>query len=274
LKNNRYENITLALHTGNYRSEKEKEVFEYMSNNIDELEKEYYEKYGDILSQDFAKYLFNDLGYDQLRPEGLSDYSRASWSFVNYLYEKQLIDKKGEGNNAVLITGGGTGAGKTTTALRVMEEYDYTIINDTNVFYLDRSKLQIERAIENGYQPQIIFIYRDPIDAYMNGVLKRIRKGGHLVTIENHVKIAYHVKESINVLAKEYSSGLDIFIFDNEGDIESRKEVLRISIKELNTKQYYIGELENILKYETKKLYEDGKITEEIYNGANFKATG
>jgi len=48
--NNRHEKTKLALYPGNYRSEKEKEVFEYMANNIDELETEYYEKYGDILS--------------------------------------------------------------------------------------------------------------------------------------------------------------------------------------------------------------------------------
>lgn len=260
--------------TGDYRSEKEREVFEYMGNNIDRLEEKYYERYGDILSQDFTKYLFNDLGYNQLKPECMSDFSRASWSFVNYLYDKLLIDKMGKGNNAVLITGGGTGAGKTTTALMINEEYDYPIVNDTNIFYPKRSKLQIEKALEHGFRPQVLFIYRDPVEAYLNGVLKRVRNGGHLVTIENHVKISYQVKENINMLANKYTDGVDIFMYDNEGDMDKRGEVMCITADELNKKQYYVNELKNILKYETKKLHEEGKITEEIYNGANFKAVG
>lgn len=261
-------------HPGNFRSEKEKEVFDYMRINLVELEREYFADYGDILSQDFAKNLFECLGYNKLKPEGSSDFSRAGWSFINYLYEKQLVLNRGAGNESVLITGGGTGAGKTTTALQISKEYDYPFINDTNIFYEERTAVHINKALEYGYRVQVLFIYRDPVDAYINGVLKRIRKGGHLVTIENHVKITNQVRENINAIAASCRNGLDIYIFDNEGDAEKRDEVFTISIDELNRKQYYNFELENILKYETKKMYNEGKISEEIYKAANFKTAG
>jgi hypothetical protein len=265
------EKKTGTENTGSFRSVKEKEVFDYMHKNLHGLEKEYFKDYGNILSQDFAKNLFEVLGYNKLKPEGSSDYSRAGWKFVNYLYDNQLAKKRGQGNNAVLITGGGTGAGKTTTALQISEEFDFPIINDTNIFYMDRTKLQIDKALEYGFSPQILFIYRDPVEAYTNGVLKRIRSSGHLVTIENHVKITNQVRENINLIADAYRNGLEIFIIDNADEIDDGNESLKISREELNRKQYYTGELENILKYEARKMFKEGRIPEEILRGAEFK---
>lgn len=268
------EKKTAIEYSGSFRSDKEKEVFDYMRINMDELERKYFANYRDILSQDFAKNLFECLGYNKLKPEGSSDFSRAGWSFINYLYEKQLVLKQGAGNNSVLITGGGTGAGKTTTALQISEEYDYPFINDTNIFYAERTAAQINKALVYGYRVQVLFIYRDPVDAYINGVLKRIRKGGHLVTIENHVKITNKVRENINAISASYGKGVDVYIFDNAGDAEKRDEVFTITTDELNRKKYYNFELENILKYETKKMYKEGKVSEEICKAANFKTAG
>ena len=257
-----------------FRSPKEKEVFDYLEKNLPQIENEYDNKYGDVLSQDYTKNLFESLGYDKLKPEEHSNYSRAAWSFTNYLYEKRLAERKGEGNNTVLILGGGTGSGKTTTSLKHAELSDFPIINDTNIFYLDRTEKQIDEALKNGYKVAIDFVYRVPVIAYTEGVLARIEDGGHLVSIENHAKITNGVKDNLNKIAEKCGDKIEINILDNSVELKEGEKATQISLEELNKKPYYDGKLEKILQNETKQRYESGQLAKEAYNSANSRTEG
>ena len=130
---------------------------------------------GKVLNTDVAR---------ELSPEYLADRTKSadvhepSSTFIKKLYAERLAQPTPPNKDPVVIfTAGGTGAGKTSGMKKLREvnpnldraELEY----DTNMNGYESSKKKVEQALESGRQVQVVFTYRDPVEALDQGALTR-----------------------------------------------------------------------------------------------------
>lgn len=142
-------------------------------------------KGGRVLDADIAR---------ELSPEYRADRSRAFEihevvsDFMQRVYEDRMA-VPGTGDIVAFMAGGG-GAGKSSAEELLSPVLDRasTVVDGTLSSY-DKAERNIQLALDSGRQVRIAYVYRDPVDALVNGVLKRARdSGGRTVPLDALVK--------------------------------------------------------------------------------------
>lgn len=239
-------------------------AFAKYSANPEKLVDEYIASNGKIVNTDEARKLYIDVGYTGSNSaavqEPASVISKAAW--------RKNLETNPE-TYATLLSGG-SGAGKTSAIKRVSELSTLTkesaAILDGNLSSYGSAVKRITEAIEAGKTPRLIYVYRDPVDAFVEGVVKRMKDNqgemGRIVPIkvlaENHV-------DSWKVIQKLYDESpiKEMFYFiDNS---LGKNKAKRASLAVLKEKIKYPDNLEAVLKNKAKELYDAGTITAEQY---------
>jgi hypothetical protein len=136
-----------------------------------------------VLSADSAKSI-----YPEYNGANAQDFHEGASAFVKKLYPKWLKERAGTKNNTVLFTAGGTGSGKTTALLKNgIDIKDYPIVYDGN-FASDQSIARAKQALDAGYNVQIVYVHRSPVEAFVNGVLPRAVSQKRIVPIVQHLE--------------------------------------------------------------------------------------
>jgi hypothetical protein len=117
------------------------------------------------------------------------------------IYEAKLARPHGE-HPTVTIMGGGAGVGKTTVRKALGLEDD--VIADTTLSSLKSAEAKIQQARDSGRTPEIVYVYRDPVEALREGVLDRVGETDRTVPLR--VFIRSHVKsnEVIRQIAEKH----------------------------------------------------------------------
>jgi len=185
-----------------------------------------------VINIDRAKLLLK--GYDSADIANERKFYGKAAEITNKIYNKWLKNRQGKGNNVVLFTGGGTGSGKSTIVDVWAKNEEHAIVVDSTLTSKKYAIEQIDKAIKAGFEPKIGFVYRDPVDAWENGIWQRYEEGGHFVPA--NIFLNTHIKSRQNLieLAEKYGDKLDIEIVENE----SGKEPVEISLDELKSKSY------------------------------------
>lgn len=184
----------------------------------------YIKQFGNEVNTDNARELFPAYQADRTTSadvhEPASDIAKAA-------YEKLLTDNKGEGNNTVLFTAGGTGAGK-TSAIRTagMETEKYPVIYDTNSNKLESATSKIEDALKNGYNVKMMYVHND-IETSLNNALERAERmteekgSGRTVPLKEHLNTHLGAPSSFVELAKKYADDprVEFGAIDNEKNL-------------------------------------------------------
>ncbi len=204
-----------------FRSDEEKTGFNYVDKSLPELKDRYKKEYGNIISPDFARDMFDKLGYDKLNHNSINLYSRPARQLVNSLTQDALEQNKNNPNKNVLVLAGGTGSGKTTVALSDKETNEYSIIFDTNILGNNSKNPQqkLQSYLDEGYNPTIKFIYRDPVEAYNEGILNRIHNGGHIVPVDKHLQFHKEARDNFITLEKHFGDKVNWEIKENNGNV-------------------------------------------------------
>lgn len=225
-------------------------------------------KGGKVLNTDIARELSPE--YRANRTLSANVHEPAS-SFIKQYYAQKLAEPAKEGSY-VLFTGGGTGAGKTTSlksALPQMAE-KADLIYDTNMNTLASADKKIQQALESGRNVNIVYTYRDPVEALKQGALTRAMRmkeelgTGRTVPLSEHMKTHIGSRDVIEELAKKYSDNpkVSIGVVDNSlGQGMARPSTLD-QIPRLDAKA-----LDKQLKQALQEEYKAGKISEDIYKG-------
>lgn len=224
---------------------------------------------GKIINTDYARELSED--YRGNRHLADAVYGPAS-EFTKKLYAEKLQEAPKEGEeNLVTFTAGGTGAGKSSGLKNVQEEINKSqIVYDTNMHDYEGSVSKVEQALSAGKNVNIFYVYRDPLEAYTSGVLKRAEVGaqesgtGRIVSPDTHIDTHQGSREVIEKLAQKYAGNdkVNIEVLDNSHG-EGNTKV--ISIADLPKPDY--SNLHGKLSDALEKEYAEGRISEGTYQG-------
>lgn len=165
---------------------------------------------GRILNTDTARELSPEYLADRTRS---ADVHEAASDTVKLLYEQKLAQPTPAGmDNTVLFTAGGTGAGK-TTGMRAMGDAigRPEIVYDTNMNTLSSAVDKIEKALAAGRNVDIVYVYRDPVEALTGGAIPRAQRQaekfgtGRTVPLAEHAKTHVGVRPTMEAIAARYA---------------------------------------------------------------------
>lgn len=164
------------------------------------------------------------------------------------------------------FSAGGSGAGK-SFALRGVG-YDlqngFALIHDTNLNNIKSAITKIERAVASGRKVEIMYVYRDPLTAYAEGVIPRVRTQDRIVPIKDHIETHMGVRPTLEKIEKAYpSSKVEIRSILNTGKKGELRNVN--SLAEVPKIKYTKTELRNKLYEVLKDAHATGKITAEEF---------
>ena len=187
--------------------------FDAVEQEYNALSGEFDSRGGTVLNTDLARELSPEYRGDRSKSANVHE---ASSDFIKALYAKKLSQPTPEGKDArVLLTAGGTGAGKTTGERALTEAGKVgnpEIIYDTNMNELDSSVKKIEQALKAGREVGIVYTYRDPVDALVNGALPRAMRmaeeqgTGRTVPLSEHLKTHVGAYQTIKALIEKYGN--------------------------------------------------------------------
>lgn len=229
--------------------------------------REYLRRFGKVINTDNARELSED--YRKNKQELSSAVHEPASAFVKRLYADLLKDKPESGY--VLFTAGGTGSGK-TTAINKLPATKYLsdnadMVYDSNMNNTPSAVKKIEQALLSGRRAVVIFVYRDAVEAFENGVIPRSTRSGRTVPIYEHVNTHIGSVVSIGELMEKYRNNSQVVfeIIDNSYGKDRAKQTTFATIK----RKAYLGAEE--LKKQLYAINEEqrirGKISQAQYNG-------
>lgn len=236
----------------------EKSIKKYTENK-ETLLKEYMNTNGNVVNTDEARKLFKDVGYKGSNARAVQE---ASSALAKDAWRSLLKSSKADD---VFIYAGGSGTGKTSVVKKLIgEEISKAgAILDGNLSTLKSAVGRIEEAVKAGKTPKIVYVYRDAKDAWINGVIKRMKnnpeEGGRIVPLsvflDNHAG-------SHNVIRELLKTGkYDVKLLDNSMGKGNEALLSKEKFDSIN----YDSSLRQELLDETKKLYEQGNINKTEY---------
>jgi hypothetical protein len=237
-----------------------------VSENLEQLKQMYYvhaEKVlgsRNIVCPDLAKEILP--GYDGLNA---AEYHEAASGLSKIIYHDLLTQNK-SGNNTVVFTAGGPGSGKTSGLNAAKKNgYDvggYTALFDTTLSSFKSSHKKISEAIKHGNKVKVIWVYRDPLEAFRAGVIPRIRLEGRVFRIKDHVRIHLAAMGVIAELKASFGDALNVTFIDNTGPQGTAKQVQASALK---IHSYTRHQLTELCKQEAKIAYDQGRLTAQEY---------
>lgn len=223
---------------------------------------DYIEKNGNVVNTDeFRKYFVKD-GYNGANAASVQE---PSSGLAKAVFAKTL---ENDGRFASFYAGG-SGSGK-TSAIKSLDELsairkDSATVLDGNLSSKGSALKKIEQASKKGKIPKIIYVYRDPVDSFVNGVVYRMKnnasEAGRLVptkiTADNHIN-SWKVSDSLEKM------GYDVKTVDNSLGRDKAKVV---PIDDLRKKIKFtsVEDLTERFNQEAKKLYDAGELTKDQY---------
>jgi hypothetical protein len=123
---------------------------------------------------------------------------------------------------------------------------------------------KIENALQYSMKVSIQYVYRDPVEAFLYGMLPRAERMWRSVPITEHIATHNGSYKTIMQLLDIFwgHPNIDIEIIDNTGDKGMAHYVEPIELKSL--RRIYL-DLESTLRIALEKEYRDGKISERVY---------
>ena len=223
---------------------------------------------GKVLNTDVARELSPE--YVKNRTLSANVHEPAS-AFVKRLYAEKLAQPAPEGSS-IMFTGGGTGAGK-TSSLKMYPDIakNAEMIYDTNMNKLESAQQKIDQALKAGRKVDLIYTYRDPVEALVEGSLTRAMRmkgefgSGRTVPLKEHLRTHTGSRDVMEQLQSVYADNpnVRIGIVDNSFGRGNQ----RISSLE-NLPKTDPAELKKRLKQALDEQFKLKKIDKDIYEGS------
>jgi len=254
----------------------ESKLAEKVGNNFDAAVEEYSKlpetQGGTVLNTDSARELSEDYLRDRTKSSAVQE--PASW-FIRKLYDEKLKEKAtGDKLDLVQFTAGGTGAGKSNAIANIPAVRELAdraqIVYDSNMNWLDGSVEKIDKALAAGKSVNITYVYRDPIEALVNGALPRATRqekkfgSGRTVPIGEHAATHDGSLETIKAIAEKYKDDhrVTIQVIDNRYGKDGAKQIPLDDLSRIIHDNTY----ESVRKALDEQRV-NGTISDQTYNG-------
>jgi hypothetical protein len=175
----------------------------YLEDNIEEAITLYRDKFGNVINTDNARELSKDYapgGVEVNDPQ--TNAARGMWSnavhepasaLVKEIYRRELKKRPGPDQLALVVfTAGGAAAGKTTAVRSSPKVADIVqpaqIVNDSTLSSWRSANQRIMQALEAGKKVAIVYVHRDPVEAFVNGALGQIDRLGRTLPLEVYLQ--------------------------------------------------------------------------------------
>jgi hypothetical protein len=228
---------------------------------------------GRVINTDEAREVFGDYnsGADARSAFSYAVHEPASW-IAKEQYAQRLAQPPEEGKDPVVIfTAGGTGSGKTTAVNRISGMADTLsradTIYDGNLQNFASAKSKIDAALDSGRAASILYVNRDPTEAFVRGTLPRAAREdyGRTVPFDVHADTHIGAAKTLAELADHYKDNPNVEIrvinnnADGTADVGNISDVARVAGMNRDT---LISELRNGLEAER----EAGKVPDRVYD--------
>lgn len=180
--------------------------------------KDYINQFGKTINTDNARELYSQYVADRSLSAGVHE---PASRIAKLVYKTLLRTSKNIGDRVVLFTGGGTGAGKSSALkdipLTTQMEKNASIVYDTNLDKTASAVTKIEQALKAGYDVNIVYVYRDPVEAFANGTLTRADRMGRTVPIAEHANTHFGIPPTAMEIMDIYKNDhrVKIHLIDN-----------------------------------------------------------
>jgi hypothetical protein len=222
---------------------------------------EYLKENGKVINTDEARKLFADVGYNGANSaavhEASSAVSKSAW--------REALAKN-PGDKAIILAGG-SGTGKTSVAKNALGKTfeESSAVLDGNLSSMGSALKRIKEAKEAGKDVKLTYVYREPEDAWVNGVIQRMLNNesekGRVVPLSTFLENHKGSHETIKALLDNKDIS-ELLLLDNSFGKNAQQFM---DVDKFNNLSYDIDTLRSSLLAVTKQLYEQGKITEIQY---------
>lgn len=176
--------------------------------NRDKLVDQYISEYGNILDPNYARYLFEPIGYKGINVE---EYRNGERWLVEQIYFEML--KRNPDANVSFVMGI-PGAGKSILVNRFSSSdniiFDSVLSGDGKLDkYID---MAADRRVE------IIFVHADPKEAFSGTIDRGIATSGRLVPIPYMANVGKKYVHIIDLLRQKYGYSIGIINFIRNGN--------------------------------------------------------
>ena len=179
----------------------EEKAYQMIREDKEGLIQKYDEMFGSKnINTDNVRKLFTSAGYVG---RNAADVQEPSSYLAKKLFTRALQNPEKD----VFFTSGGSGSGKTTAINKFIGkiEDDSAAVLDSNLSSYSSAVKKIKEAKDAGKTVKIAYVYRDPVDAFVNGVVKRgidnPKEMGRIVPVKT---VAENHKGSLDVIKKLY----------------------------------------------------------------------
>lgn len=241
-------------------------AFDRVRQNAPALAAAYREKFGNEISTDNARELVSP-EYAASR-EARTQLTRATRkpaaALSDHLFDEALKNSDPNKPLVVIMTAGGTGAGKTSVLRGNSDLADAQFVYDSNLSSKKSSVAKIESARAAGNRVQVLFVKREPVEALTGGVLPRAMEEGRVVDLEAHARTHRDAAVNFGYLIRKYANYPDVRFtaFDNtQGPGRARMA----SVEETAGIRYSTDELRAQLRSALENEYANGRISEAVY---------
>lgn len=213
----------------------------------------YLQDNGKIINTDEARKLF-----PEYKGHNAAAVQEKASAVSNAAFDKAL--KTNQGKDGILYAGG-SGVGKSSTINQILPALKdkAAAILDGNLSNYEKALARIETIKAAGKDPKVVYIYRDLVEAFKEGVVKRMinAKDGVRRVVPIDVHIQNHVG-SLDTIKKIISNkDLSSVLLDNS---LGKGKVAFLSIDKLNNIKYPNNPRAILTSY-INKLFDDGKIS-------------
>jgi hypothetical protein len=266
----------------------------YLEARTDEAIARYVERYGKEINTDNVRELSSDYapgGMDAEDPATIA--ARTRWgdavhepasALTREIYRRALRkDAPPERRKQVVFTAGGAAAGK-TTSIRKLADLSHAveaaeIVYDTILSSFRSSVDRISPALDAGRMVSIIFIYRDPIDSFVDGLLPRAKGMGRTLPLDIFINSHVGSIEALPRIAEHYKDDrrVAIAVIDNSRGVE-KATVADLGFAKAMARKYTREDLKAKLLRALEDAHEKGKkgakdgIPEDIYRAIKGNA--
>ena len=214
---------------------------------------------GKFLNTDDVREVYTPEGYNRINS---ADFQERATKLTGKIFDEDITTLK-PGDN-YLFTAGVSGGGKSTA----LKQYPH-ITNGFKAGYdgnfsSSESIKKLERVIATGAKPKIVFTYRDPLDAWNDGVIRRVvdPDNGRVVPME--IFLDNLVTSRIKVLEayKKFGDKVEIQAIDNSKG-KGKAVLVDNPIDFIEKISYNIDDVTKQVLKSTRKQIKSGKISKE-----------